>query len=270
MSALTATVAGAITVSDIDLVTRPFGGCRSFSGALESIGSNEALIRCLARYVQFNAAFGSGVASLAGAIGARRDLFRDRADSIADLSDRSVEIAATIFYAAIDEFGGSKCRYPTHRAMARQLLKSAALHSGCPLPAEMADSEFSPAVCEGYGIGRKLDDNSLFAAIGFHLGSELLADEEFGILDRFLRSRFPGLVSLLEQDRTGGGHAAYLWIQLHTKVEADHFETALRGADRAVELYSGRAERREMRDMVLEGAKQFAAVQAGFMSTLVH
>jgi hypothetical protein len=270
VSLLAAQAAGPITASDIEVVSRPFGGCGLFFDALDSIHSNQPLLDCLTRYVQFNAVFGSGVASLAGAIGSRRDLFRDPTDTVAALADRSTEIAASIFYAAIDEFGGSKGRYPTHRVMARDFLKAVALHSGCSLSSACDSEPFSAAVAEGYGIGRSLDDGSLFAAIGFHIGSESLADEEFRILDEFLRSRFAGLVRCVEQDRTTGGHAAYLWVQAHTKIEVDHFESALRGANRAIEFYAGSAEPPSVRNKILDGVRQFAALQADFMRILAY
>ena len=38
-------------------------------------------------------------------IGARLHLFRDPCEAIEMLADRSVEVAAKVFYAAIDEFG---------------------------------------------------------------------------------------------------------------------------------------------------------------------
>lgn len=257
-----------IRAEDLAALTRPFGGCQLFSAALEAIDSHQGLLSCLAQYVQFNAVFGSGVASLAGAISCRHDLFRDPDDPLPAFADRCTEVAAAIFYSAIDEFGGSHGAYPTHRAMAKDFLRAAARHAGCPLPLVPARREFSDSVADGYGIGRNLDDAEMFAGIGFHLGSELLADEEFGVLDGFLRSRYLNLVSKLQQDRTPAGHSAYLWVQVHTTVEADHFESGLTGACQALEFYAGAAGQRQMRDMVLAGTRRFAGLHADFMRVL--
>lgn len=266
-----APVASELQYSDIDRAIAQSGACELFADALASIDSDEALLLCLARYIHLNAVFGSGVAGLAGAIGVRTDLFRDRAEPLAIVADRSAEVAAAIFFAAIDEFGGTSARCPTHRAMAQELLRAAAAHAGCPAPlpdSVAGDGGFSAAVREGYGIGRALNDPELFGAIGFHLGSERLADQEFHLLDRFLRSRYGDLVRHLEQTRTANGHPAYLWIGLHTTVEADHFDTALRGANGALEFYAGPASRETIRGLILEGAGRFAALLAGFMRSL--
>jgi hypothetical protein len=268
-TAATCALTGYLESLDIDRAVSPFGGCEAFEAALASITNSESLLRCLAQYVHFNAAFGSGVASLAGAIGARLDLFRDATEPAGGLADRSTEIAAAIFFAAVDEFGGASARCPTHRAMAQELLRAAASHLGAPLPGGMAASgAISSQVCEGYGVGRRLHDAELFAAIGFHLGSEFLADREFALLDEFLRSRYLGLVRRLEQTRTRAGHPAYLWIRLHTTVEADHFERGLRGANRALDWYAGQANPQDMRAEVLSGARRFAGMQAAFMRTI--
>ena len=269
-TALESARTGALDYLEIDRVVGRSRGCEAFSEALGSIANGESLLRCLAKYVHFNAAFGSGVAGLAGAIGARLDLFRDPAEPLASLADRSTEIAAAIFFAAVDEFGGAAARCPTHRAMAQDLLRAAASYLDATLPAGIAPGAGTSArVCEGYGVGRELADAELFGAMGFHLGSELLADREFALLHDFLRSRYASLVRHLEQTRTAAGHPAYLWIRLHTTVEVDHFERGLRGANRALDFYAGPGGREEMRNEILAGAARFAGLQAEFMRAIL-
>src|SRR5437868_5396474 len=90
---------------DLGSVLGSHTGTRIFISALDRIQTGEQLLRLLGRYIQFNAIFGSGVAHLAGEIGARTDLFRDSDDPVPVLADRSVEVAAAVFFAAIDEFG---------------------------------------------------------------------------------------------------------------------------------------------------------------------
>src|ERR1700682_4788660 len=80
-------------------------GNKAFAAALERVANGYELLAALGRYVHFNSNFGCGVAHLAGQLGVRRDLFRDRAEPVEALADRSSEVASYIFFAAIDEFG---------------------------------------------------------------------------------------------------------------------------------------------------------------------
>ena len=82
--------------------------------------------------------------------------------------------------------------------------------------------------------------HQVFAGLGYHLGSELLADKEFSILDTHLRTHLPALVqSLLRYSITfaGGKHRGYAWVGIHSGsndgggVEDDHFEFGLAGAN---------------------------------------
>src|SRR5206468_1877450 len=64
----------------------------------------ERLLSVLGRYIQFNSAFGAGLANLAGEIAARQGLFRDAQEPLRIVADRSAEVASDFFFAAIDEF----------------------------------------------------------------------------------------------------------------------------------------------------------------------
>jgi hypothetical protein len=86
----------------------------------------------------------------------------------------------------------------------------------------------------------------LFYGLGYHLGSELLADREFSLIDEYLRSRQPELVHHLMRstiELAGGKHRCYAWVGVHSGhgggVEADHFEYALSGARAALRFLSG-------------------------------
>ena len=54
----------------------------------------------------------------------------------------------------------------------------------------------------GYGLGKHLDDRGMFFSLGFHIGSERLADVEFKNIDAFLKNKFPELVSDLVSTQT--------------------------------------------------------------------
>ena len=207
-------------------------------------------VRFLGRYASWNGYFGSGVATLAGKIGRCRGLFLDPAQPIRALADRSVFVASFFFDAARDEFDDRDTVHrDTHRCLAQSTLRGlidAAADSGMPADAAALDALLAEPdwllglnlrVAQGYGNGTPDDVASVFCAIGYHLGSELLADQEFSTIDATLRAEAPALVERLKAARVniaGQEHAAYQWIAIHSGhgggAEADHFEWATQGA----------------------------------------
>jgi hypothetical protein len=272
------TTAEAIEMMDLLRVLGGYKGTFAFEQTLRAI-RGKALLSPLANYIQFNSVFGSGVANLAGEIGVRQDLFRDQHETAAMFADRSVEVAAKIFYAAIDEFGDAgTTQRSTHRSLSLATLRGTADFFNCPTellnmiadPDEMTTSAIGK-VCQGYGLDQTLNDCQIFRGIGFHLASETLADEEFGTLDRVLRLAYPELVAYLEHAQlaiNGCSCPGYLWIRLHTTVEAEHRAAALDGANMALQYYAGAEGRACVREWILEGARRFAAIQSDFMEGL--
>src|SRR6185436_19885119 len=124
-------------------------------------------------------------------------------------ADRAAEVAADFFYAAVDEFDDRATPWrDTHRTLAQATLKGAGSFFGHSASDLNDVLRLNPAtrtamarVWEGYGVGAKLEDARLFGGMGFHTGSEILADQEFVILDRHLREKRPELVEALEQMR---------------------------------------------------------------------
>lgn len=207
-------------------------------------------VRFLGRYASWNGYFGSGVATLAGKIGRSRGLFLDPAQPIRALADRSVFVASFFFDAARDEFDDRDTVHrDTHRCLAQSTLRGlvdAAAETGLSTDPDALNVlldepawllALNTRVAQGYGNGTPDDLGSVFAAIGYHLGSELLADQEFSTIDATLRGEAPQLVERLKAARiniAGQDHAAYQWIQIHSGhgggAEADHFEWATQGA----------------------------------------
>jgi hypothetical protein len=265
--------------SDLEPALAAHDGNRALRAAFEAAREPAALLSVLGRYIQFNSAFGAGVANLAGEIAARQELFRDPEEPVRLLADRAAEVAADFFYAAIDEFDDRLTPWrDTHRTLAQATLKAAAVELGfTPLDIDRLVRIEGPTreslgqVWEGYGVGRPLDDRRLFQGMGFHTGSEVLADQEFNVIDACLRARRPELVKALETTRVelqGQKHDAYYWIRIHTGVEAEHFDAALRGANRALAYYAGPEDPQAVKAWILEGLARFAGVQAAFMETL--
>jgi hypothetical protein len=249
----------------------------AFAGAV----APPQLLSVLGRYVQFNSAFGPGLANLAGEIAARQGLFRDADEPVRILADRASEVAADFFYAAVDEFDDRATAWrDTHRTLAQATVKGMGRFFGYE-PAQLNDvirinrvtEEALPRVFEGYGLGAKLEEDRLFGGMGFHVGSEILADQEFTIIDAVLKAERPEMVRALEAMKVevlGANHNAYYWIRIHTGVEAEHFDAALKGVNNALRFYSGDADPARVKAWILDGFRRFADVQSDFMAGLAE
>ena len=194
-------------------------------------------------------------------------------------ADRAAEVASDFFYAAVDEFDDRATPWrDTHRTLAQATLKGLGLFFGYTdeqlneiVRINDATRTAMDEVWEGYGIGARLEEPRLLSGMGFHTGSEILADEEFVLIDRHLRQRRPELVRSLESLRVpilGQEHNAYYWIRIHTGVEAEHFDAALKGVNNALRFYAGPRAPEAVKADILAGFSRFAAVQSAFMSGL--
>jgi hypothetical protein len=266
---------------DLEPIMAQHEWTKVLAAVLNGITSNEELLRFLARYIQFNSPFGGGVANLAGEIAVKQDLFRDLNEPLAITADRSVEVASRIFFAAIDEFDDrATIQMDTHRTLAQATLKGAgqffgygpsALNSVVSINKVTLDA--ISKVRNGYGVSQAVNECILFRALGFHMGSEILADEEFRLLDGFLRKQYPELVDYLKQSKVeinGVQHVTYYWIRIHTSVEADHFAAAAVGANMALRYYAGQESQEQVKRWILEGFAEFATVQTEFMKGLTE
>lgn len=256
-------------------------GAATLRAAFEGATDPPRLLSVMGRYIQFNSAFGAGLANLVGEIAARQGLFRDANEPLLIVADRASEVASDFFYAAVDEFDDRLTPWrDTHRTLAQATLKAMGAHFG-HTPQQLNDvirindatRRALDQVWEGYGIGARLDDARLFRGMGFHTGSEILADEEFNIIDRALRAGQPELVEALGKARVeilGQSHDAYYWVRIHTSVEADHFDAALKGVNNALRFYAGDQPGETVKGWILEGFRAFASVQGAFMDGLAE
>ena len=172
---------------------------------LESLEGTDQLVRFIARYASWNGRFANGVSALTALIGDQRELFMEKGFPRA-VADRSNFIASFFFDAARDEYDDhTNPDRDSHRCMAQaSLLAMAELLGTGP---DVLDEAESPAlqavnaeVRPGYtGLPARREGaaQQVFFGMGFHLGSELLADREFSIIDNFLRSRHAYLVQRL-------------------------------------------------------------------------
>jgi hypothetical protein len=241
------------------------------------------LVRFLGRYISWNSGFGSGVASLAAKIGRSRRLFFDPHEPITACADRSVHVGSFFFDAARDEFDDRDTAHrDTHRTLAQAALKATAAFYG--LSAEEVNRSLAEPLWltslgartqTGYGLGAPDDHASVFRAMGFHLGSEILADTEFSNIDRHLRALRPELVAHLQATRVhlaGQEHDAWFWIGVHSghgnAVEADHFAWAIEGVTEAFRFVPEHL-RHGLTHELIGGFDQFAAIHQEFFAQVL-
>lgn len=237
---------------------------------------DERLLRFLGQYVAWNGWFGISVAGMAGKIGRLRFTLRERSEPVHACADRAMHVASFFFDAARDEFDDRDTTHrDTHRTLAQSVLKAAAFHLGFDVPRTnvlLDEPDWLLALHlrtrQGYGIGTPDDASHCFSGMGFHLGSEVLADQEFVTIDRHLREKRPALVDALRSTRVqlaSQEHDAYSWIAVHTHVEADHFDWAVQGVHEAMK-YAPPDDVEALRGEVLRGFDQFAACHAEFFA----
>ena len=221
-----------------------------------AIQSPKAFYTFMQRYTHFNGYAGSLVARLSSSIGLSRHLFKCSSCEVIDESDRGMEIAAKILAATIDEHLDSKIKVASHRLLAQALLKTVGDYAGLTV-FERNHFSISPtwikvlveSLIQGYqGTPNQLD--ALVRAIGFHIGSEMLADKEFMIIDKVVRHDNRGnyFDSYLRKNDNrflylDHYYSSWYWIVVHGKfkgsgVEAVHHQLAVEALNLVLEYSS--------------------------------
>jgi hypothetical protein len=243
---------------------------------LSALSSPAEVLRFFVHYASWNGYFANGVSALTSLVGNSKELFREAGFPRA-VSDRSNYIASFFFDAARDEYDPVR---DSHRCMAQASLICMKDYFGLPDTA-LDEPEPAPlvavndAVLAGY-TGQASSDHSAvaraFFAIGYHLGSELLADREFSLIDEYLRRQHDPLVQHLMRSTVllaGGQHRCYAWVGVHSGhgggVEADHFDHAAEGARNALRFLASGSPDQAMQALV-QGFKAFDTDHARFFS----
>lgn len=213
-------------------------------------------VQFFGRYASWNGFFGSGVAAMCGKIGRCRGLFIDVEEPLFAAADHSVYVASFFFDAARDEFKEhtNKRVRDTHRCLAQATVKGVVQHEIASGRVTLGEAQhcfineprwlnrMNHHVAVGYGAHNADSLEHVFHAMGFHLGSELLADREFSVLDDVIKTQAADLYACLsatEVQLIDHPHNAYQWIKIHSgegdAVEADHFLWATQGVHKALE-----------------------------------
>ena len=249
-----------------------------------AVTTPQRLLSFVHHYISWNGYFGSGVATLAGKIGRSRSVFLDPNEELSAVADRSVLVASYVFDAAREEFNDKSTPWrDTHRCLAQAFLKGSHtfLSEHHTIDDDIYNVPFwlkglNARVAQGYGAHSSDEAMQIFRAMGYHLGSELLADKEFSLIDSFLQDRFPELISFLHTNTFTIGtkeHNGYTWLHTHSghgnAVEADHFDYAMRGVKLAYE-YLPPEQEKEMDYHLLEGFHLFARDHQEFFTRMME
>jgi hypothetical protein len=225
-----------------------------------------ALYYFMQRYAYFNSYAGSLVARLASSIGISYQLFRQEGVSVVEQSDRGMEIAAKVFAATVDEHADAGASQVPHRTLAHATLKAVGDYAQLSdvelnLIAQTPDwlNDIVTDTLNGYQ-GQIGDMEALVTALGFHIGSEMLADREYSLIDKVVRytNRGVGFDDWLKGkhvDIGGKSLSPWYWIVIHGKhnssgVEAEHCQYAV-DAMNLVAQYSS-----ESNDTILKWASK--------------
>jgi len=250
------------------------------------------LLMFMSRYSSWNSIFGACVATLAGKVGLSKAVFKDHNFPIGRIADRSVLIGSYFFDAARDEFDDrDNPARDTHRCLSQAFLTGIIEHYKSAQPT-FNDMNFidhiltepawldrlSETVEEGYGASdTDRDPHTLFFNMGYHLGSEALADQEFTMIDQYIREQHPALAKfLMETEVTIAGekHNCYHWVKIHSGFEAgggvenEHYLAAVEGINKALEYKPKDISVEDALDSIFEGFDAFVDTHMKFFSNV--
>jgi hypothetical protein len=197
---------------------------------LDSIRGTEALVCFLHRYVLVNDALAARVPFLAGLIHLTPDLFVDPEGGVEFCRQANGRIAAFVAEAASDEYRITGGRSMVHQYLSQRFFLGTLAHFGIdqrtfdrlhPIPQVLSQllEEARTKFFDQKGPGQ------IFPGLGFHVGLEFFAHQEFNMVDAYLRSNHPKLVDELERERDEVPN--YTWLSLHTVVEIGHYRAGL-------------------------------------------
>lgn len=242
------------------------------------------LLEFFNNYTSWNGYFVGGVAALCAKITKARGCFIDRDMPLRSAADRSNYVASFIFDAARDEYDDHvTANRDPHRSLAQAFLLGLCNNISNAKP-DFDDLNFmfkesewlttlNSMVIESYaGSSRFTTTKDIFIGMGYHAGSEILADAEFTLVDSFFRNRLPDLHKRMEgstAELADSVHNCYSWISIHSgdgnAVEQDHFNLALSAIENGLR-FSPPEEQAQRLEWVKKGFNLFAENHHTFFS----
>ena len=242
-------------------------------------GGALALIAFFNHYASWNGNFAGCMTRLAADVSEAKNVFLDP-DTLY-LRDRANVVASHIFDTVRDEFDDSGTTHrDTHRTLAQALIHGLIQYYNVTSVQDI-QTALAPKPSIDFALrelGAGFSPNTklgLFEGIGFHLGSEFFGDVEYTMIDTWLGENLPEVQAYLKKTSVpidGVEHNCYAWIHIHSGgddgkgVEADHFEMAISGANKA--LHFAAWDKNVCHDAILYGAKKFAEQQTQFFETV--
>lgn len=247
-----------------------------FDEKLKTIESPHAFVAALGRYFFLNTRIVAGLLNLTDEILGRGELFRDPREQIEELADASYEVANGIFIAVTDELTARRKRRHSHRRLALATLKAIADGLGLGdrehlhelLRHDHETMDVGIAIEEQFGVGKTLDDEGLFRAIGFHVAQEYFGGAEALALERFIAEKWPTLAENLKKTSVKIARVTIKagdYLDIHTVVEEEHFLAALHTFDRAARCYTGCLGQEQITTDAKEGVTAFLRLQEKFI-----
>ena len=239
---------------------------------LDSIATSDALLCFLHRFVLFNDALAARVPFLAGLIHLTPNLFLDPEPGPEFCRQANGRIAAFVAEAASDEYRMPEGRNMVHQFLSQRFFRGVLAYYGAnehsfdglhPLPAVLSDllEEARGKFFEGRG------SEQIFAGLGFHVGLEFFAHQEFNLVDVYLRTKHAELVASLERDNNES--SSYVWLALHTVVEIGHYRAGLQALNAAVAFYPNRANKPLMVARIKDGFNAFVDLQRRYYEAIL-
>jgi hypothetical protein len=242
----------------------------------EATTSPKALYMFMQRYVRYGRIFSTSVPTLAGTI-ASSHLFQDPNCPIHMHAERSMDVAAKVLAASIEEFTDPRTGV-SHGTLSYALLDKLAEY------ADLSDTEINQiAQSESWLSGilsfvetaykAESDDlESIIQAIGFHVATETVGDKEFSIINDVLFSQhrdsnFGRFIRNSKISFPHGTVSPWYWIVIHgtegTKgVELKHSAEAF-AALNYITKYSDASEK-QIIAWAGQGFADFAHIQTRF------
>jgi hypothetical protein len=235
---------------------------------LDSIDSDEAALCFLHRFVLFNDALAARVPFLAGLIHLTPDLFVEPDVDEEFCRQCNGRIAAFVAEAASDEYQMTEEQSLVHQYLSQLFFLGVLEHIG--LDGKTFDRRFPVPDRLKALLGEARERHfltrgaePLFAALGFHVGLEVFAHQEFNLVDTWLRERRPALVAHLRRGNS------YRWLAIHTVVEITHYRAGLGALQLALDTYRNPDDTPRMTACIRDGLSSFIDLQGRFYEAIL-
>ena len=254
--------------------------CVMEAACREAVLSPKALYLFMHRFVHYGRSYSFLVPKLAGVIGSSK-LLKDWDYPIAAHAERSMDIAANVLSAAIEEFRDPRSGV-SHRTLSYGLLDKLAEY------ADLSQAEINQIAASGSWLSNVLESvkegydaasddlGSMVKAVGFHVGAEIVGENECSIINAVVFSerrntRFGQFIKQNKLRFQNGVVSPWYWIVIHgtfeTKgVEAEHARDALLALNQMVDYSS--ASEAQIIEWADQGFAKFNQTQKTFFQSV--